>query len=102
MFTGTVLAARRDHTEKSHPEALGQQVVNDGVCGRAQVKENTWGNKGGGKRETFVCEPIPEEENLFIAPSLGARMETAAVEALLPSWHRHRDVSPRIAQLSLQ
>lgn len=46
MFRGTVLAARRNHTEKSHPEALGQQVVNDGVCGRAQVEENTWENKG--------------------------------------------------------
>lgn len=65
---------------------------------RKHLGEQGWGEK----RETFVCELIPEEENLFIAPSLGARMETAAVEALLPSWHRHRDVSPRIAQLSLQ
>lgn len=52
MFRGTVLAARSNHTEESHPEALGQQVVNDGVGGRAQVEENTWENKGGGKTET--------------------------------------------------
>lgn len=55
MFRGTVLAARRNHTEESHPEALGQQVVNDGVRGRAQVEENTWEKKVGGKRETFIC-----------------------------------------------
>lgn len=56
MFRGTVLAARSNHTEESHPEALGQQVVNDGVGGRAQVEENTWENKGGGEeRNIFLC-----------------------------------------------
>lgn len=41
MFRGPVLAARRNHTEESHPEALGQQIVNDGVHSRAQIEENT-------------------------------------------------------------
>lgn len=41
MFRGPVLAARRNHAEESHPEALGQQIVNDGVHGRAQIEENT-------------------------------------------------------------
>lgn len=41
MVRGPVLAAGRDHTEESHPESLGQQIVNDGVHSRAQVEENT-------------------------------------------------------------
>lgn len=41
MFRGPELAARADDAEESHPEALGQQVVNDGVHSRAQVEENT-------------------------------------------------------------
>lgn len=45
---GPVLAARRDHAEESHPEALGQQIVNDGVHGRAQIEENTYKNEGRG------------------------------------------------------
>lgn len=36
-----VLAARGDDAEERHPEALGQQVVDDGVHSRAQVEENT-------------------------------------------------------------
>lgn len=41
MCRGPMLAARRNHTEESHPEALGQQIVNDGVHSRAQIEENT-------------------------------------------------------------
>lgn len=51
VLRGPVPAARRDDAEKSQPEALRQQVVDNGVHGRAQVEENTWQNKKKGERD---------------------------------------------------
>lgn len=54
VLRGPVPAAGRDDAEKSQPEALRQQVVDDGVHGRAQVEENTWENKEKGERD-LIC-----------------------------------------------
>lgn len=99
VLRGPVPAARRDDAEKSQPEALRQQVVDDGVHGRAQVEENTWENRGGGKeRETsFVGGTKPEEENLIIASAAPPGLGNSASGQPAPR-RRQRHVSPRPAQ----
>lgn len=85
-----MLAAGRNHTVESHPEALGQQIVNDGVCSRAQVEENTWRTRVGG-RERHSCVKLSQKRKiycLYSSTKLGCKAGDSSSGALLPAWHQ--------------